>query len=298
MDTYFSMKVFCQVVQSGSFTRAAQLLDISIPMASKHVAHLEKNLGIQLLYRNNRTLKLTEQGETYFQNCLAALEILDQAADEATAMNSAKPRGTLRISAPIWFACDKFAAWVTEYQQLYPQVELVISLTNRRVDLNSDGEDLALRLTHTLAENVIAKPLGKIPFYLVASPSYLAEHGIPQTPEAFNEMQAVLPTYTDMTHEQIQSPHGFATLNLAGKTRSDNTLMIASLIRAGSGIGYMPSWLAEEDLDSGKLVRLLPDYVLRTPPLYAVYASRRSMNSRLRSFIDFISQKCEEEHIY
>lgn len=295
MDTYLSMKVFCQVVQSGSFTRAAQHLDISIPMASKHVAHLEKSLGIQLLYRNNRTLKLTEQGETYFHNCLAALEILDQAADEATAMNSAQPRGTLRISAPIWFACDKFSAWITEYQQLYPQVELVLSLTNRRVDLNSDGEDLALRLTYTLADNIIAKPLGKIPFYLVAAPSYLAQHGTPDTLEAFEKMSTVLPTYTDMTHEQIQSKDGLFTLNLTGRTRSDNTLMIASLIRTGNGIGYMPSWLAEEDLKSGKLVRLLPDYVFRTPPLYAVYAGRRSMNSRLRSFIDFIAAKCGGE---
>lgn len=170
MDTLLSLKVFCQVVQSGSFTKAAELLDISIPMASKHVAALEKNLGTQLLYRNNRSLKLTEQGEQYFRDCSHILELLAQANEQAQA-GVCTPQGLLRISAPVWFACDYFARLVQAYREAYPEVELMLTLTNRAVDLNSDGEDLALRLSYGLADNIVAKPLGNIPFYLVASPA-------------------------------------------------------------------------------------------------------------------------------
>lgn len=291
MDTLLSMKVFCQVVQSGSFTRAAELLDVSIPMASKHVAHLEKNIGIQLLYRNNRTLKLTEQGEAYYRDCLKALMLLEQAADKAA--SNTQPCGTLRISAPVWFACDKFAQTVQRYQEKYPHVELVLSLTNRHVDLNSDGEDLALRLSHNLAENIIAKPLGNIPFYLMASPAFLAKYKTPTHPNELIDLPAILPTYTDASHRTAYHQDTEAIFSLNGHIRSNNTLMVATLIRAGNGIGYIPSWLVEDDIKQGKLVRLLPEYSLPIPPLYAVYASHRSMNPRIRSFIDFMTQECQ-----
>ena len=116
MDTLLSMKVFCQVVQSGSFTRAAERVGISVPMASKHVAHLEKSLGARLLYRNNRSLKPTEQGEAYYRDCSYALELLAQAAEQAGA-GTANPQGTLRISAPVWFACDVFARMMAAYRR-------------------------------------------------------------------------------------------------------------------------------------------------------------------------------------
>ncbi|EGK11969.1 LysR family transcriptional regulator [Kingella kingae] len=292
MDTLLSMKVFCQVVQSGSFTRAADLLDISIPMASKHVAHLEKNVGAQLLYRNNRSLKLTEQGERYFQDCSTALELLAQAAESAQAGTS-KPQGLLRISAPVWFACDHFAHLLHEYQTLYPDVELMLTLTNQRVDLNSDGEDLALRLTHTLADNIIAKPLGKIPFYLAASPSYIAQHGQPTHPDELSQHQAVLQSYVDLSQLSGEYKGQRINLQLNGKIRSNHTQMLASLIRAGAGIGYIPAWLADDDLRAGRLIRLLPDCQMQDPPLYAVYANRQFMKAKVRSFIDFMAQKCQ-----
>ena len=292
MDTLFSMKVFCQVVQSESFTKAADLLDISTPMASKHVSHLEKSIGVQLLYRNNRSLKLTEQGEAYYQDCLHALELLEQAAEVAAAGKS-KPQGTLRVSAPVWFACDKFARMVAAYQAKYPDVELVLTLTNRHVDLNSDGEDLALRLSKTLNENLIAKQLGIIPFYLVATPDYLARQGTPQTPDDLVRHAAVLPTYTNMSSLTIQHEGQSVVLALDGKLRSNHTQMVAAMIRAGAGIGYMPAWLADDDLVTGKLVRLLPDYTISEPPLYAVYTNRQFMKAKSRSFIDFLAEQCQ-----
>ena len=294
MDTLLSMKVFCQVVQSGSFTKAADLLDISIPMASKHVSHLEKTIGAQLLYRNNRSLKLTEQGENYYRDCASALDLLNQAAEHASA-GTTKPQGTLRITAPVWFACPKFARWLAVYQQRYPDVEVELTLTNRRVDLNSDGEDLALRLSDSLSENIIAKPLGAIPFYLVASPDYLARYGIPATPQDLQHHHAVLPTYVDLSRFEGEYQGEKINFTLHGKMPSNHTQMVAELIRAGIGIGYVPAWLAEDDLLSGRLVRLLPYQPVRRPPFYAVYARCQFMKAKVRSFIDFMVEQCAQE---
>ena len=289
MDTLLSLKVFCQVVQSGSFTKAAELLDISIPMASKHVAALEKNLGTQLLYRNNRSLKLTEQGEQYFRDCSHILELLAQANEQAQA-GVCKPQGLLRISAPVWFACDYFARLVQAYREAYPEVELMLTLTNRAVDLNSDGEDLALRLSYGLADNIVAKPLGNIPFYLVASPAYIARHGMPETVADLERHQAVMPSYADMSKMQIEHSGEKSSLHLHGTVASNHTQMVAALILAGAGIGYMPSWLADDALSDGCLVRLLPQHQINIPPLYAVYANRRFMKAKVRSFIEFMQQ--------
>ncbi|MDK4679747.1 LysR family transcriptional regulator [Kingella negevensis] len=293
MDTLFSMKVFCQVVQSGSFTRAADLLDISIPMTSKHVVHLEKHVGAQLLYRNNRSLKLTEQGESYYQDCLTALDVLEQAAAQAT-QGTKTPQGTLRISAPVWFACDRFAQLIAKYCEQYPKVEPVLTLSNRHVDLNSDGEDIALRLSHSLAENIIARPLGVIPFYLVATQQYLAKHGHPKTAEDFAQHNAILPSYTDMSQQKVKLGGEQITLQLHGKIQSNHTQMVASMIYAHAGIGYMPAWLADEDLSTGKLVNLLPEPITN-PPLYAVYAKRQFMKATVRSFIDFLAKELQPE---
>lgn len=300
MDTYLSMKVFCQVVQSGSFTKAADLLDISVPMTSKHVSHLEKMVQAQLLYRNNRQLKLTEQGEAYYRECALALEILQQAADVASA-GLTQPSGVLRVSVPLWFSCDKFAQIVAAYERRYPEMELVLSLTNRYVDLNGDGEDLALRLTHQLPDNLIARKLTEITFYLLASPDYLAQFRQPETPADLIQHRAILPSYTDMSQTEVWFNGSKTYLQMNPAIRSNNTQMIAALIRAGAGIGYMPEWLAQDDLKSGRLVRVLPEYEWKPTPLYAVYANRQFMNARVRSFIDFLVDYFSEtplpEHI-
>lgn len=249
MDTLLSIKVFCQVVQSGSFTRAAELLNISIPMTSKHVAHLEKHIGAQLLYRNNRHLKLTEQGETYYREAILALEILSQATNQVT-VGVDKPVGTLRVSVPVWFACNTFAKLMTEFRQLYPDIELQLTLTNKHVDLNSDGEDVALRLSHSLAENLIARKLGHLSFVLVASPDYVAQHGLPKNPDELQQHWGILPTYTDMSHQVMLHNGQQYTFELASVVRTNHTLMVAEMIRAGAGIGYMPIWVAQNELQS------------------------------------------------
>ena len=130
-----------------------------------------------------------------------------------------------------------------------------------------------------------------MPFYLCASPDYIQQHGMPQHPDELPQHQAVLPTYTDMSHQYADYQGEKTLFRLSAAVRSNNTQMLASLIRCGEGIGYIPGWLAEEDLSSGKLIKLLPEYSVPAVPFYAVYAERRFMGANVRSLIDFLANK-------
>lgn len=295
MDTLFSLKVFRQVVENGSFTRAADHLGISNAMASKHVSHLENTLQAKLLHRNSRNLHLTETGEEYYRQCCHALETLETAAQKAAGVTE-KPQGILRITMPQWFASPRVSRWISEYKQRYPEVSLDLVLSNRHTDLIADGFDLALRVSNDPGPSLIVKPLADIQFFLLASPDYLRRNGVPQTPEEAAQHPAVLPSYTDMSRLEIQHKHNGqrSLLELSAAIHSDSTLMVGSLIRAGAGIGFQPEWCVCEDLTAGRVVRLLPDYHFLTAKLYAAYVDRAFLSAKVRSFIDFLSEKVKE----
>ncbi|QEY23671.1 LysR family transcriptional regulator [Neisseria animalis] len=298
MDTLFSLKVFRQVVQNGSFTRAAEQLGISTAMASKHVSHLENSIQAKLLHRNSRNLHLTEAGEEYYRQCSYALDTLDTAAQVA-AGGTDIPQGTLRVTMPLWFANSLLSRWLVEYRRRYPEVTLDLVLDNRHIDLIAEGFDLALRVARTPSPSLIIKPLAKIEFVLVASPDYLAEYGTPATPEEVMNHQAVLPTYTDMRHlNAVCKSSGETTvIDLQPVMQTDNTLMIRSLVKAGGGIGCQPVWAVQKDLEEGSLVRLLPDYTMMCEQLNAAYIDRTFLSAKVRSFIDFLNEKISQSHL-
>ncbi|ASK27636.1 LysR family transcriptional regulator [Neisseria chenwenguii] len=295
MDTLLSLKIFRQVVQSGSFTRAAEQLDISVAMASKHISHLENTVKAKLLHRNSRSLHLTEAGEEYYRQCSYALDTLDTAAQKA-AGGVDKPQGQLRVTMPLWFANPLLSGWLTEYRHLYPEVSLDLVLDNRHIDLIAEGFDLALRVSKTPAPSLIVRPLAEIRFVIVASPAYLAEHGTPETPEDLVLHQAVLPSYTDMRHLTLTHRESGRTsdITLTPVIQTDNTLMIRELAAAGAGIGVQPHLAVEQDLQQGRLVHLLPDYDLPGNPLNAAYVDRAFLSAKVRSFIDFLTEKMEK----
>lgn len=297
MDTLFSLKVFRQVVQQGSFTRAAEQLDISTAMASKHVSHLENSIKAKLLQRNSRNLHLTEAGEEYYRQCSYALDTLDTAAQKA-AGGADKPQGMLRVTMPLWFANSLLSSWLVEYRQRYPAVTLDIVLDNRHIDLIAEGFDLALRVSKNPHASLIVKPLAKIEFVLVASPSYLLAHGTPTTPQEVMQHQAILPSYTDqrrveITHRRTGEKQ---ILSLKAVIQTDHTLMVRELVKSGGGIGYQPLWAVRKDLKENKLVQLLPDYILITDQLNAAYVDRAFLSAKVRSFIDFLNEKITTEN--
>ena len=186
-----------------------------------------------------------------------------------------------------------FAGWITEYCRRYPDVSLHLTLTNHSVNLDGDGEDVALRLSKQPAENLIARTLAEIDFHLVAAPAYLAEHGMPAAPQDFAPYQAILPSYTDVSGLTLQGRGESHNIELQAAIHSNNTQMLYQLVCAG--IGYLPEWLLRADLQTGRLRRLLPEYRTAPVPFYAVYTQRKLLSAKVRSFIDFMVEKAANE---
>lgn len=290
MDALTSLRVFRDVVEAGSFVKAAERLDISTAMTSKHVANLERQLGVRLLNRTTRHLSLTEAGSVYYEQCREALDIL-QNAEAAVGSQTDQPRGVLKITAPGWFATRKFADILVAYRAKYPDVTIDLRLENRFVDLVEEGYDMALRATSEPAPTMIVRPLWKMPFVLVGTPAYLADRGHPSRPDELGERhEVILPTYTNIETVEFSGPGGPFTVKNKAVLKSNDTSMSLQLVRAGLGLAYFPEWIVADDLASGELVRLFAGYTTFVPRVYAVYTSRKYMTTKVRTFIDFLSE--------
>lgn len=292
MDTLLSMKVFRQVVESGGFTKAADRMNLSTAMVSKHVRHLEESIGAKLLLRNTRSLSLTEAGSEYYRQSAYALDTLQQAAQKA-ASGVEHAHGLLRLTAPVWFASPLFAQWLTEYAEQHPDVALDVTLDNRHNDLIGEGFDLALRASDAPAPSLIVRRLCTVHMLLCASADFIARHGHPQDIASVQQCPAVLPSYANMRSRTIYAPgsENGETLHLNPAFTSNNSVMVYQMILAGRGIGYVPDFLIHDDLAAQRLVRLLPDYRMPSHPLYAAYPDRQYLSAKVRTFIDFISSR-------
>lgn len=286
-----SMKVLCQVVESGSFVAAAQRLNLSTAMTSKHVMHLERNLGARLLNRSSRHLSLTEAGTVYYEQCRDMLDNLEM-VEAAVGRSAVAARGVLKISAPVWFANPLFTKALAEYRSCYPDVLLDLDLNDRMVDLVEEGFDLALRVTNDQpGSSLLARRICPIQFMLVGSPDYLRRNGYPKTPSELSKHVAISYSYSQFGNGVFfDGSNGRETVKLAVSIRSNNTSMMYQAALASMGLAFLPEWLIEDDLTSQRLEVLKPDYTLSTAFLYAVYTSRRYLSPKIRTFVNFLAE--------
>ena len=288
MDTLLSMKVFRLVAELKSFAAAAERLGMSPAMASKHVMHLERRLSTRLLNRTSRHVSLSEMGALYFEQSrqmLDGLEEVEAVVSKATVV----PHGTLKVSAPVWFASSGFVKVLADYRKRYPDVQLDIDLSGRLVNLVDEGFDLALRATHTPHEGLIARPITKIPFHLVAAPSYLNERGRPTSVEALNGHNLLVYTYAGLGSSRSSGgPNGTPNVSFVPVLQSANETLLHLAAVEGMGIAVLPKFLVAHDLDEKRLELLLPDQPMFEPMLYGVYPSRKYLSAKVRTFLDFI----------
>lgn len=288
MDTLTSLRVFREVVDGGSFVAAANRLGLSTAMASKHVAHLEHQLGARLLNRTSRHLSLTEAGALYLEQCREALDSL-QVGEAAIGMNQEAPRGVLKVTAPVWCATRRFADALAAYKLGHPEVVVDIRLENRKVDLVEEGYDLALRVTREPSPTLIVRPLCSLRFHLVATPDYLRRMGGPEGVADIERLGAILPTYVNLDSLELTGPAGRLKVHLHAAMKTDDTTLSYHAVRAGMGLAFLPDWLVADDLERGELTHVAPGFEGRTATLYAAYTSRKFMTAKVRSFIDFFS---------
>ena len=197
MDSLFNLRVFCKAAQTCSFSKAADLLDISTASVSKHIQALEQRLQVRLFHRNTRAVSLTEQGEIYYARCVSVLTQLDEAEHEIGSLQS-EPQGVLKVVAPLWFASSRFAEWLTAYRSRYPKVQLLLDLKNREQEHFNDADEIALRVSNVVEDSLIARPICHIPFYFTASPDYLSRHPAPLTLDDLSDHDGLLPSYTPL----------------------------------------------------------------------------------------------------
>lgn len=288
MDSLVSMRVFCLVAELKSFATAAQRLRISPAMASKHVMQLEKRLGTRLLNRTSRRVSLSESGTLYFEQARQMLDSLDE-VEAAVSHATVVPRGTLRLTAPVWMANTIFAGVLADYQVRYPDVRLDIDLSGRLVNLVEEGFDLALRATAAPDEALIARPITNVPFYMVAAPAYLKRAGRPA--RLADIAGHALLHYALYPGESFsfEGENGPETIKLDPVLRSANETLLHMAALEGMGLAFLPKWLVAADISGGRLDHVMPEQVIFEGKLFAVYPSRKYLSAKVRTFIDFIA---------
>lgn len=293
MDALTSLRVFCTVAELKSFTAAAARLALSPAMASKHVMHLERRLGSRLLNRTSRHVSLTEAGLLYLNQVRQMLDGLDEV--EAAISNVAVvPRGTLKLSAPVWIANTFVIRVLAEYHQRYPDVCFDMDLSGRIVNLVDEGFDIALRAIapDRLDPGIIARPLTQVEFCLMGSPAYLARAGRPAKPADLNGHPLLLYSGIDASGSvTVDGPEARETVKFRTVMQSENETMLHLAALEGMGLVFLPMWMAQSDLAAGRLEMVLPDVLKFTTTLHVVYPSRKYLSAKVRTFIDFLASQ-------
>jgi DNA-binding transcriptional LysR family regulator len=296
MDLFHSMSVYVKVVETGSMTAAAKECGISTTMVSNHLRALEQRLGVSLLNRTTRRQRLTEFGTAYYQRCI---EVLGLVADSEHLAEQAQdiPKGTLRITAPFTFGSERLAPALGEFSRRYPQIKLDVVLSNERVDLIGHGFDAAIRLGTPEASSLIARPLEDYKLTICAAPSYLQRRGTPLEPQDLQQHDCLAfayPAGDDWSsvekHWRLTGPAGEVLVPVSGPITLNTSSGLHKAARAGAGVVMMPDALVQEDLESGRLIALLPQYQLPSRPMHLLYPQDRYRSPKLRSFVDFALQ--------
>jgi len=281
------MAVFAKSVETGSFSAAAEALDLSSQVVGKHVQALESHLGVRLLNRTTRRQHLTEAGEAFYERVKIILAEV-AAAEGVAAQSLGTPRGRLRINAGVSFGVHALARRLADYLARHPEVSVDLSLTNRSVDLIDEGFDVVFRVGQLSDSGLIARKLAPYRLQLCAAPAYLAAHPPIHHPSDLAQHECLGFSYTELRRRwAFLSPEGLVEVEVSGRLMADSGEALLSAARAGLGVLLQPSELVQDDLASGRLVKLLPTYPVPTRPLHLLYAPDRRMTPKLRSFIAF-----------
>jgi DNA-binding transcriptional LysR family regulator len=278
---------FVRTVDAGSFQAASRLVGSSPSAVSKSVARLERRLGVRLIQRSTRQLGLTSEGIAYYERVAPLLRALDDAEDVVQMADTA--RGLLRVTAPVELGRGLIASWAQAFLLQHAEVKLELNVTDRHADLIREGYDVAVRMGALSDTGLIARKIANLPIVLVASPAYVERRGYPATVEDLQR-------------------HDFVRYRMAGRpypvTFADGTVMVpdgrldvddGGAIRhaalAGAGIAHLMGVAVQDDLDSGRLVRILPEVAMPTMPVHIVHAFGRQLPVRARLFVEFLASQ-------
>jgi DNA-binding transcriptional LysR family regulator len=281
--------VFAKVVQAGSFIAASRELDMPKSTVSRKVSELEERLGARLLQRTTRKLSLTEVGHTYYQHAARVVAGIEEAEAAVGRMQEA-PRGLLRVTAPLNFGYLRSA--LASFMRRYPEVQVEMMCADRVVDLISESFDVAIRAGQLVDSTLIARNLGMLRSYLVASPSFLKRAGTPKTPADLARFDCVVfGPGTERSSWKLSRNGKIATASLKPRLVANDFDFVDGAALEGLGIAMLPVFRCVDHLREKRLRRVLPEWCSPEIPIQAVYPSTRHLSPKLKAFLDHLSEQ-------
>jgi LysR family transcriptional regulator for bpeEF and oprC len=289
-----ALKAFVKVVQTGSFTRAAEALHTHKAHLSRTVAQLERSLGARLLERSTRSLSLTEVGREFHERALAILSAVED-AQQAVQAAQAEPRGTLRLSCGVEFGLLAVGTWVHHYLTRYPQMKVDVDITGRIVDVVHEGFDLAIRIGSLPDSTLAARKLGDLKYSLYAAPAYLRRRGTPAEPGDLAGHDHLVFAPAGARTAWVLCPgdgHGAAPARVPLKPRlkATNSFAVRDAAAAGLGVAALPRLIGDPLASEGRLREVLPGWAPPEVPVNAVFASARFLAPKVRAFVDLAAE--------
>ena len=292
MDRFNVMNLYRRVVETGSFSRAAYDLGVGQPTVSKQVSALERRLGVRLLERSTRRLRPTDAGHEYYEHCRRMLEEVDE-MEASLGASVHSVAGRIRMACPMAFGRLYLAPIVFGFMAAHPEATVDLLMNDQYVDLIEEGVDLSIRIANLDAESLLhAQQLGETPRLIVASPSYLRQHGTPRAAEDLGlHAFAVYAYFHHPEYLTLLRGDERREVRIRPVIRVNNAEVILAAARAGLALAVIPHWCAAEDVRKGTLRPVLPQWQPPSSHIYAVYSSARHMPRRVRVFIEYLAQR-------
>ena len=288
MDKLQAMRIFVRVAELNSFSGVAQQFGVARSVVTRQVAALENHLGTKLMARSTRRLTLTSEGANYLEKCRVILNLVD-AAETGIAEERLAPRGLIRISVPLSFGLKRVTPHLLEFVRRYPEVNLDMDYSDRRVNLIEDGIDLSIRITHKLESSDVVRKISHSRLCVIASPDYLARCGTPAHPSELTHHQCLgyniaggQQAWQFLVNGQLLS------FPLRSQINANNGDALTEAAAQGLGITCQPDFIAQPYLASGKVKEILTSYALPELGIYAMLPSNRQIPHRVRVLMDFL----------
>ena len=289
------LQTFVEVMRQGSFATVARERNIDPSSVSRAISNLEKELGVRLFQRTTRQLSPTEAGITYFNRIEPLLEEMERAKELVT--QTQQPKGTLRVTASVSFGIKCIIPVLAEFESIYPDLSLELLLTDYRLDLLTERIDLAIRLGQLQDSTLIAQRLILTKYSVCASPKYLQQHASIEQPEDIVRHDCLcFPISEYKTRWIFQDRHqNISKINVHGRTIISNAIGLQQCAIAGMGLALLPHWLVDSEVETGNLIRVLPDYEVTATDFntsaWFVYPSRNYVPLKVKVFKEFLRKK-------
>jgi DNA-binding transcriptional LysR family regulator len=291
MDKLTSIRAFTRVVQHGNFAAAARELRLSRSAVSKYVIELERELGAQLLVRTTRSASPTENGQAYYERCIAILADLEE-ADRAVASLQSEPRGLLRVNAPMSFGTLHLGRTVADFMEKYPELQIQLVLSDQQIDPVQEGFDVTLRIADLPSSSLIARKIAPAVRVVCAAPSYLARRGLPKHPSELRDHDCLTYGYLATGNQwKLTGPDGDHWIQIPWTLCSNNGEVLRDAVVKGRGIALLPTFIVGADLQEGGLRSILTGYRAPEISVYAIYPQTRHLSVKVRVFIDFLIER-------